>query len=138
MIAKGGETRMSKIFTVSDAGLPFIVEGEYKAQFKGYEEKTGLAYGDALRINFEISEGEYQGTVLNTLVSQKLSPQSRLGLMVKALTKKPLKKDTEVNLDELVGTKCIIRVATVEGKGNYGDFSTVAEVKPISENEIPF
>lgn len=129
---------MGKIFTVGDSGLPLIPEGEYKAKFMSYEEKKGLAYGDALKVNFEISEGDFQGTVLNTLVSEKLSPQSRFGQIVRALTRKPLKVKEGIDIDSLVGSPCVIVVQTKEGKGDYGDFSIVTEVKAVSENDLPF
>jgi hypothetical protein len=129
---------MSKIFTVSDGGLPLITEGEYKATFVEYEEKKGLAYGDALKMNFEVSEGDFQGTVLNTLVSERLSPQSRFGQTVCALTGKPLKIKQDFDLDSLIGTPCIIVVQTQQGKGSYGDFSTIIEIKELSEKDLPF
>lgn len=128
---------MSKIFTVGEGGLPLIPEGEYKASFKSYEEKTGLAYGDAIRMDFEIIEDEFKDIVVNTLVSMKLSPQSRFGRAVSALTKRPLKPKEDIDLDALIGDSCVVVVRTVEGKGSYGDFSAVAEVKALPE-DLPF
>src|SRR3990172_3804652 len=124
---------MGKIFTVDEGGLPLIPEGEYKAVFTKYEEKKALAYGDALRIDFEIKEGDFSGTVINTLVSEKLSPKSRFGKLVSALTGQPLKAKDGVDLDELLGKPCSIVVGTTEGKAGYGDFSTIVEFKEFSE-----
>lgn len=124
---------MGKIFTVDEGGLPLIPEGEYKAVFTKYEEKKALAYGDALRIDFEIKGGDFSGTILNTLVSERLSPKSRFGQLVKAITKQPLKTKDNVDLDQLVGKNCLIVVGTTEGKAGYGDFSTIVEFKELSE-----
>src|SRR3972149_5287990 len=112
---------MGKIFTVDEGGLPLIPEGEYKAVFTKYEEKKALAYGDALRIDFEIKEGDFNGTVLNTLVSERLSPKSRFGKLVSALTGQPLKAKDGVDLDELLGKPCSIVVGTTEGKAGKGE-----------------
>lgn len=127
---------MAKILTVNSGGLPFIPEGIYTATFVGYEEKRGLAYGDALKMNFEITEGDHKGTVLNQLVSERLSPQSNLGKIVRCLQGKPLKMSQEIDLDKLVGSACKIVVRTIAGEGTYADFSSVIEVKAITDGDL--
>lgn len=130
---------MTKFFVADDSGLPFVPEGKYKAKFIGYEEKKGLAYGDAIKMNFEISEGEYEKTQLNHLVADKSSIQSKLAKDIRALLGgKPLKVGEKTDLDSLIGSLCIIVVVTEEGKAGYSDFSTISEVKPLAKDDLPF
>lgn len=129
---------MGLTMSVSDGGLPSIPEGEYKAKFVSYEVKEGLLYGDAVKLNCEIVDGDFKGTVLNALVSKKLSAQSRLGGAVRAFTGKPLKAKQEVDLDKLIGSVCVIVVKTEPGKGEYADFSTIIEFKALSGEKLPF
>lgn len=129
---------MGKIFSIDDGGLLLIPPGEYKAELLMYEEKKGLAYGDAVKMYYQISDGEFKGTVLNHLVADKKSPQSNLAKEIRALKKATIKVGEDLDMDSLIGNPVIIAVATISGKGDFGEFSTIIKVKPITKGDIPF
>lgn len=118
---------MKMIRKVISSGLPLIPAGEYPAVFEGYQEKKGLKFGDALRLEFKVSEGDQEGVILDCLARDRLSPQTKLGQIVSVLLGETLKEDTELDFESLKGSPCVIMVSTV--KSNTGDFSTIQEVR---------
>ena len=112
---------------VVSSGLPLIPAGEYPAVFEGCEEKKGLRFGDALRLEFRIDSGDQEGTVLDCLARDRLSPKTKLGQILSVLMGEPLKEDTDIDFEILKGSHCLIVVSTV--KNSKGDFSTISEVK---------
>lgn len=112
---------------VVSSGLPLIPAGEYPAVFERCEEKKNLKFGDALRLEFKITEGEQQGVTLDCLARDRLSPKTKLGQILSVLLGEPLKEDTDIDFEILKGAPCEIVVATV--KSSSGDFSTIQEVK---------
>jgi hypothetical protein len=119
---------MSSIFRVKKSGLPLIPEGEYSAVFASHEVKEGLQYGDAVRMVFEIDDGEQKGTSLDLLARAELKSSTKFGQILSTLLGKPLKEDTDVDLETLYGTPCLIEVVTRSGNKG-GNFSTIEKVK---------
>lgn len=112
---------------VVTSGLPLIPAGEYPAVFEGIEEKKGLRFGDALRLEFKVDEGDQKGVILDCLARDRLSPKTKLGQILSVLLGEPLKEDTDIDFEILKGAPCVIVVSTV--KSSSGDFSTIQEVK---------
>lgn len=110
-----------------------IAEGLYKAVVKDIEEKTGTS-GIYLKISFEISDGEYKGTIRNSLASLKLSKSkdgksSKLFDIVKAVLQTEPPAGSSVDLTKLIGRNCQILV--VNGRISNGtQYQEISKVLP--------
>ena len=118
---------MGKTFKVGSGSLPLIPPGEYSAIFAGSEDTT-TRFGDAIKLKFQIDEGEHEDTVLHQLAKPSLTPSTKLGKTISALMGESLRVNTDIDLDSFMWASCLIVVKTVHG--TTGDYSTIEEVKP--------
>lgn len=117
----------------SEAPKP-IPEGMYKAFLKNITEGTGN-FGPYFRFEFEISEGEYKGTVRNTVASKKITKSSngkhsKLYKLIKGVTKEEPVKGETFNIAKLLNMTCQILVKNdklVEGV----QYQSVTEILPV-------
>ncbi len=91
-----------------------IPEGTYKAIVKSLDEKEGQ-FGEYVRLEFEISDGEYKGTLRTTVASKKFSlsktgRNSKLYDLLGGFFKDKIASGETLNLNEVIGKKCQILV----------------------------
>lgn len=120
------------IYTVKEPQLPEpIPAGMYKAKLAGWEEKTGGNFGPYLRLEFEITEGEYAKTKRSFIASSKITKGKTTetsSKLFRALTgllgREPLPNE-EISLKEMVGKKCQILVEDTPGKENWQNITKI-------------
>ena len=127
-------------FTVKEPQAPEpIPVGVYQAKLVSFEEKSGGQFGDYVRLEFEITEGEQKGTKRSYLASAKLTKgknsktTSKLFRAVSALMGKDPEPDDEVSLQELVDKKCQILVE--DRSGNKEGWQDITQVMPAKSKE---
>lgn len=124
---------LNNIVVTENEGSKPIPETLYKAIVKEIVENTGQ-HGVYLRVVFEIAEGEYKGTLKNTLASLRLSKSkdgknSKLFDIVKAVLKSEPAIGTSLDLMQLVGKPCQILV--INGKNVDGvQYQEISKVLP--------
>lgn len=105
-----------------EASAPEPIEvGVYDAKLVSWEEKDNAQYGPYIRLEFEITSGEFKGTLRSLLASKKLTKgktaetTSRLWKVVAGLRGSEPEKGEQIVLDDLVGTPCQILVEDKAG-----------------------
>ncbi len=91
-----------------------IPEGTYKAIVKSLEEKEGQ-FGEYVKIEFEISDGEHKGTLRTAVASKKFSlsktgRNSKLYDLLGGFFKDKIASGETLNLNEVIGKKCQVLV----------------------------
>lgn len=114
---------MSLKLKVKEAEAPEpIPVGMYQAKLTDIEKQEEGLYGDYVRLKFEIIEGDYKGVERKLICSFKLTKgknretNSKLFNTLTGLLGKEPEKDTEIELETLVGTECQIFVEDKEEK----------------------
>lgn len=99
-----------------------IPVGVYPAKFIAWERKEDGTYGPYIRLEFEITEGEYKGTTRSLVASAKLTKgktqetTSKLFRAVTGILGKEPGPDEEVSLKKLEGKECQILVEDKSGE----------------------
>ncbi len=124
------------VFKQTEAPAP-IPEGVYKAALVEVLEDTG-DFGDYLKLTFEITDGEQEGTTRTMIASKKFSKSkgrnakaSKLYDVVKALTKIEPDEGQELDVEDLIGKPCQIFIK--DGKEKDGIvFQEISAVMPAA------
>lgn len=105
------------IYIVKEPEAPEpIPVGMYPAKFVSWEEKTDGQHGPYVRLEFEITDGDYAKTKRSLIASSKLSKgktqktTSNLFKAISGLMGREPQPNEKVSLKELVGTECQILV----------------------------
>lgn len=122
-----------KVFKVKEAEIPEpIPVGFYPAKLASWEEKEGGEFGDYVRLEFEIVDGEYSGITRSLIASSKLTKgktqetTSKLFRAITGLLGREPKADEEISLDALVEAECQILVEDRSGdKEGWQDITKV-------------
>jgi len=125
---------VGKILTATETTGRFLIkEGTYMAEFSGYRELPNAKFGDAIILDFKITDdaSNAYGIVLGMICSEKLSPNAKLFNVVTALQGDTPKPGEEIDLDTLKEKMCKVVIKT-KGDG-ANKFSVVAEVLPFSK-----
>lgn len=124
---------LNNIVVTENEGSQPIPETLYKAVVKDIQEGTGQ-FGIYIRFLFEITEGEYKGTLKSTLTPPTLNKRkegknSKLFDIVKAILRNEPAKDSSVDLTQLIGKHCLILVEN--GKNVDGvQYQNISKVLP--------
>lgn len=126
---------MAKKFKVKEPEAPeSIPVGIYPAKFISWEEKTNGEFGDYVRLEFEITDGEYAETKRSQIASSKLTKgktqetTSKLYRAVTGLLGREPEADEEISLDDLVGTECQILIE--DRPGDEEGWQDITKVMP--------
>lgn len=112
-----------------------IPEGLYRAVLKNITEGTG-GFGPYFKFEFEITEGEYKGTVRNTVASKKITrsrngKHSKLYKIIRGMTREEPVAGVTFNIGKLLNAPCQILVKS-DGKMVEGvQFQSVTEIMPV-------
>lgn len=124
------------VVTEHEAPEPIPV-GMYPAKLASWEEKTDGAHGPYIRLEFEITEGEYAKTKRSLIASSKLSKgktvetTSKLFKTITGLLGREPQPNEKVSLTDLVGTECQILVE--DGTGDKKDWQDISKVMPVKK-----
>lgn len=125
-------------YTVQEAQAPEpIPVGVYQAKFTGFEEKEGGQFGTYVRLDFEITEGEYKGTKRTQIASTKLTKgrtaetTSKLFRAVSALMGRDPGQDEEISLNDLIGKDCQILVE--DRPGDSEGWQDITKIMPAKK-----
>ena len=109
-----------------------IDAGVYPATFTGWEENKDGQYGPYVRLELEISEGEYKGVKRSLVASTKLTKgttsktTSKLFGVVTVLLGREPKPGEDISLKDLEGAKCqIIAEAPPEDEDGWQDIKII-------------
>ncbi len=103
-----------------------VEDGEYLAQFTGYEEKD-TQFGKTVILQFELLDEENRGTPLTGMASQKLTPKAKLRGWIEGMLGRTLEAGENVNLDALIGTKVMLYVTTEDT--DKGLFNRIEKIR---------
>ena len=110
-----------------------IPEGIYKAKLESVEVEDGQ-YGEQIVWTLRPTKKKYKGKTLKTWSPIEANPQNKTGKYMKAFGLKKIKKDTEFNIEKLVGRKC--RVIVEDHTTTKGDeTSKITSVLPLDEDD---
>ena len=122
------------VFKVKEPEVPEpIPVGMYPAKFVSWEEKTG-EFGDYIRLEFEITDGEYAETKRSLIASSKLTrgktkeTTSKLLRSIIGLLGREPESDEEISLDKLLETECQILVE--DRPGDEEGWQDITKVMP--------
>lgn len=123
-------------FTVQSGGDFAVYEaGVYEAELASYEDAGMGQFGKPrVRLNWALvgEDGQAGTDTIPSWVSQVLSPNSTLYQVVCALTGvSKLEEGEQVDLDELLGSRCQISLTRVPRKEGDGERNNVAAYSPI-------
>ena len=111
-----------KFVVTAGEGLPV---GSYPAKFAAAEPFEN-EYGPAVKLVFEVLQGEFQGQSASRICSVKLSPKSNLFRFIAALKGTKLEPGEEVNLLSFIGQKGMMTVEQADsGSSRVGSFIRV-------------
>lgn len=123
------------IYIVKEPEAPEpIPVGMYPAKFVSWEEKTDGQHGPYVRLEFEITDGDYVKTKRSLIASSKLSKgktqktTSNLFKAISGLLGREPQPNEKVSLKELVGTECQILVE--DGVGDKKDWQNISKIMP--------
>lgn len=123
-------------FSVKEAEAPEpIPVGVYPAKFVSFDKQKDGSYGPYLRLDFEITEGDYAGTKRNLIASSKLTKgktsetNSKLFNVVTGLLGREPRKDEAVSLKNLLETECQILVENKPGDEGWQIISKIIPAK---------
>jgi len=124
------------VLIAQEAAIPEPIDvGIYKAKLVSWEERENPQYGDYIRMEFEITTGEYKGTLRSLVASKKLTKgktietTSKLWKVVTGLRGLEPEKGEQVVLDDLVGTECQILIEDKVGSEGWQEISKVLPAK---------
>ena len=125
------------VYTVKEPEAPEpIPVGMYPAKFIAWDEKTDGVHGPYVRLEFEITEGDHNGTKRNLICSSKLTKgktqetTSKLFRTITGLLGREPKQNETVGLKDLEGTQCQILVEDRPGDGEgWQDITKVMPAK---------
>ena len=125
------------VFKVKEPEVPEpIPVGMYPAKFVSWEAKSG-EYGDYIRLEFEITDGEYAETKRSLIASSKLTrgkTQETTSKLLRSLTgllgREP-ETDEEVSLDDLLEKECQILIE--DRPGDEEGWQDITKVMPAVE-----
>ena len=123
------------VYTVKEPEAPEpIPVGMYPAKFIAWDEKSDGAHGPYVRLEFEITEGDHEGTKRNLIASSKLTKgktqetTSKLFRTVAGLLGREPKPSEEVSLQDLLETECQILVE--DRAGDDEGWQDITKVMP--------
>ena len=125
------------VYTVTEPAAPEpIPVGIYPAKFVAWEEKTDGKHGPYVRLEFEITEGEFKSTKRNLICSSKLTKgttqetTSKLFRTITGLLGREPNPDEKIKLDDLLDSDCQILVEDRPGdKEGWQDITKVMPAK---------
>lgn len=103
-----------------------VEDGEYPAQFTGYEERD-TQFGKTVILQFELLDEENRGTQLSGMASQKLTPKAKLRGWIEGMLGRTLEAGEDVNLDALIGTRVMLYVTTEDT--DKGLFNRIEKIR---------
>ena len=119
---------MAMGFTIKSKDCP---AGIHRARFNGAEATTHAEYGDGLKFEFEITEGEHKGMRACRYTSADPTPRNAAGRMMADLLGQKPENGLSVDLDDCVGQEYMIVVREGEGGRTRVESADLAQ-------EIPF
>lgn len=119
-----------------------VPAGTYPADFLGAEETQHAEYGEGFNWLFGITAGPWRGARVSRRTGSPATSKNATGKFLTAMTGQPVEKLDDAELEEYVGTRCLI-VVTVNGDGwpRVESFVTVQPpdtAEPKSPGDIPF
>ena len=124
-------------YTVSEGkGVEPIDAGVYPAKLVSWEEKNDGQYGPYVRMEFEVTSGDYKGVKRSIVASTKLTKgkkgkhTSKLFTIVTALLGREPKSGEDISLKDLEGDGCqIIAEAPPEGEDEWQEIKIIPAKK---------
>ena len=105
---------------IAPPGYTLLPEGKYKVRLAEIDkDKRGLYENDIFVFHFDVIEGEYKDCAINAWLNKSRSAYRKNSKLVRflcALEGKELDIFESVNLDELIGKKCIAVVTQTKGQ----------------------
>ena len=106
-----------------------VPAGTYRSDFLGAEETQHAEYGEGLNWLFEITAGPWRGERVSRRTGSPATSKNATGKFLTAMTGQPVEKLDGADLEEYVGTRCLI-VVTVNDSGWPRVESFVVEQPP--------
>jgi|GEM_PF-6245341 hypothetical protein len=103
--------------------------GSYPANFFGAQETQHAEYGPGLVWTWQITAGPRKGELVTRRTATPATSRNATGKFLVAMTEQPLEKLDDAELEDYVGTRCLI-VVTVNGDGWPRVESFIKELKP--------
>ena len=100
--------------TIVNSGPP---PGNYTAKFVAVEESHHDEYGDGLRWEFSVTNGEHAGKTASRVTATTPTARNNCGTVLAGLLGRSVKPDEEIDIDLLVGRTYLIVVAETKGGG---------------------
>ena len=121
---------MSTTFEIKDTEVP---EGNYAADFVGYEQKTHEEYGEGLCWEWQIADGKYKGRSVYRTTSCNPTTRNACGAVLAALGGQSQSDGVTVNPDSYIGKRYLVIVK----KSPSGKGTRVHELI-LKDSETPF
>lgn len=126
------------VYTVTEPAVPEpIPVGMYPAKFIAWEEKTDGVHGPYVRMEFEITSGDYEDTKRSLIASSKLTKgktqetTSKLFRTITGLLGREPKPDEKISLNDLLETECQILVE--DRPGDEEGWQDITKVMPAKK-----
>jgi len=119
-----------------------VPEGMYVVKLTKLEPQTHAQWGEGIKWNFEITEGEHAGVNITAISSTKVSPKSKIFSWVQSFGI-TLEAGQEFDLEELIGRVVHAKVQNkstskmVDGRSVEMTFSNVVDVGPYHAPATP-